>query len=198
MHIRKRGSPPTQKLSRIKRNRQTSQRKKGRHLSGQALRWRSGIPLNFSFCIPSVHSQGGRIPANPHPFGSVQAHCAGTKPDSGKDPGRSPLRSQSDCKSQRWTGPRPGYWRIANSSCPSQRALCCALRGCWTAPASRPPDSAPDKATVLADSATPCPGQTWAPSWHWHPQPMQKSPSQPHLHAVLAPPCRSFSPTFTH
>lgn len=27
---------------------------------------------------------------------------------------------------------------------------------------------------------------------------MQKSPSQPHLHAVLAPPCRSFSPTFTH
>ena len=28
--------------------------------------------------------------------------------------------------------------------------------------------------------------------------PLQKSPSQPHLHAVLAPPCRSFSPTFTH
>ena len=27
---------------------------------------------------------------------------------------------------------------------------------------------------------------------------LQKSPSQPHLHAVLAPPCRSFSPTFTH
>lgn len=27
---------------------------------------------------------------------------------------------------------------------------------------------------------------------------MQKSPPQPHLHAVLAPPCRSFSPTFTH
>ena len=27
---------------------------------------------------------------------------------------------------------------------------------------------------------------------------VQKSPSQPHLHAVLAPPCRSFSPTFTH
>ena len=27
---------------------------------------------------------------------------------------------------------------------------------------------------------------------------MQKSPSQPHLHAVLAPPCRIFSPTFTH
>ena len=29
-------------------------------------------------------------------------------------------------------------------------------------------------------------------------QVLQKSPSQPHLHAVLAPPCRSFSPTFTH
>lgn len=27
---------------------------------------------------------------------------------------------------------------------------------------------------------------------------LQKSPPQPHLHAVLAPPCRSFSPTFTH
>ena len=27
---------------------------------------------------------------------------------------------------------------------------------------------------------------------------LQKSPSRPHLHAVLAPPCRSFSPTFTH
>ena len=27
---------------------------------------------------------------------------------------------------------------------------------------------------------------------------VQKSPSQPHLHAVLSPPCRSFSPTFTH
>lgn len=27
---------------------------------------------------------------------------------------------------------------------------------------------------------------------------VQKSPSQAHLHAVLAPPCRSFSPTFTH
>lgn len=27
---------------------------------------------------------------------------------------------------------------------------------------------------------------------------VQKSPPQPHLHAVLAPPCRSFSPTFTH
>ena len=27
---------------------------------------------------------------------------------------------------------------------------------------------------------------------------VQKSPPQPHLHAVLAPPCQSFSPTFTH
>lgn len=27
---------------------------------------------------------------------------------------------------------------------------------------------------------------------------LQKSAPQPHLHAVLAPPCRSFSPTFTH
>ena len=27
---------------------------------------------------------------------------------------------------------------------------------------------------------------------------VQKSAPQPHLHAVLAPPCRSFSPTFTH
>ena len=27
--------------------------------------------------------------------------------------------------------------------------------------------------------------------------PVQKSASQPHLHAVWAPPCRSFSPTFT-
>ena len=27
---------------------------------------------------------------------------------------------------------------------------------------------------------------------------LQKSPPQPHLHAFLAPPCRSFSPTFTH
>ena len=26
---------------------------------------------------------------------------------------------------------------------------------------------------------------------------MQKSASQPHLYAVWAPPCRSFSPTFT-
>ena len=26
---------------------------------------------------------------------------------------------------------------------------------------------------------------------------LQKSASQPHLHAVWAPPCRSFSPTFT-
>ena len=30
------------------------------------------------------------------------------------------------------------------------------------------------------------------------PSTLQKSPPQPHLHAVLAPPCRSFSPTFTH
>ena len=36
---------------------------------------------------------------------------------------------------------------------PITKGLCCARRGCWTAPASRPPDSAPDKATVLADSA---------------------------------------------
>ena len=81
-----------------------------------------------------------------------------------RGPARFPLRSQSDCKSQRWTGPRPGYWRIANSSCPSQRALCCAPHGCWISPACRPPGSGQDTDAAPSDSAKPCPGQTSAAS----------------------------------
>ena len=51
----------------------------------------------------------------------------------------------------------------------------------------------PEKGTVLTEeqAATPETAESAELS-------LQKSPSQPHLHAVLAPPCRSFSPTFTH
>lgn len=72
----------------------------------------------YEFYIPGVRSPGGKIPPRLHPSGSDQARCAGAKPGSGRDPGRSPLRSQSNCRSRRWTGHRRGYWKRASSSGP--------------------------------------------------------------------------------
>ena len=48
--------------------------------------------------------------------------------------------------------------------------------------------------SVLKEVTTAYPGVGYAVALAY----MQKSAPQPHLHAVLAPPCRSFSPTFTH
>ena len=72
----------------------------------------------LEFYIPGVHSPGGKIPPKPYPSGSGPVRCAGAKPGSGRDPGRSPLRFQSDCRSQRWTERRWGCWKRANSSGP--------------------------------------------------------------------------------
>ena len=74
---------------------------------------------------------------------------------------------KSGCRSQRWTEHRQGYWKRASSSGPSKRALCCARRGCWRAPACRPPNNAPDRATASAPAACgqePLPPPT--PPWH--------------------------------
>ena len=57
----------------------------------------------LEFYIPVVRSPGGEIPPRPHPSGSAPARCSEAKPGSGRDPGHSPLRFQSDCRSQRWT-----------------------------------------------------------------------------------------------
>lgn len=72
----------------------------------------------LDFCITGAHSPGGKIPPKPHPSGSAPVRCAGAKSGSGRDPGHSPLRFQSDCRSQRWTGRRRGCWKRASSSGP--------------------------------------------------------------------------------
>ena len=79
----------------------------------------------LEFYIPGVRSLGGKIPPRPHPFGSAQVRCSGAKPGSGRGPGHSPLRFQSGCRSQHWTGHQ---WGVGKESVlgPSQRALCCA------------------------------------------------------------------------
>ena len=76
----------------------------------------------LEFYIPVVRSPGGEIPPRPHPSGSAPARCSEAKPGSGRDSGHSPLRFQSDCRSQRWTERRRGCWQTASSSGPSQRA----------------------------------------------------------------------------
>ena len=72
----------------------------------------------LEFYIPAEHSQEGKILPKPHPSGSAQVRCSEAKPGSGRDPSRSPLRFQSDCRSQRWTGRRRGCWKRASSSGP--------------------------------------------------------------------------------
>ena len=67
--------------------------------------------LNFSFFRNPFCEQyltRAKIPAKPHPFRSVQAHCGEAKPDSGRGSDGFPLRFQSDCKSPRWIEPRSG------------------------------------------------------------------------------------------
>ena len=59
------------------------------------------------------------------------------------------------------------------------KGLCCARHGCWRAPACHPPDSVSGRATVPADSAVPCPGQTWAPFWRWTHLPMPTERPEP-------------------
>lgn len=93
-------------------------------------------------------------------FAPIQGHVPEPTASSSKDSDRFPWRFQSNCKGPRCSGPRPLYCRTENSCAPSQRALCCAQRGCWRAPVCRPPDSAPDRATAPEDSAELCPRQT--------------------------------------
>lgn len=121
--------------------------------------------------------------------------CGEAKPSCGKDPGHSPLLFQADCRSQRWAELRQGYSKRANSSAPSQRALCCARHGCWRAPAYHLPGTAPDRATAPADSVAPCPGQTWVLSWRLprlptpteHPEPFFPVPDAWHIVLLLSP-----------
>ena len=72
----------------------------------------------LEFCIPGARSPGGKIPPRIHPPGSAPVRYSGAKPGSGRDPGHSLLRFQSDCRSQRWTGRRRGCWKRASSSGP--------------------------------------------------------------------------------
>lgn len=72
----------------------------------------------LEFYISGAHSPGGKIPPRLHPSGSAQVRCSEAKPGSGRDPDHSPLRFQSDCRSQRWTERRPECWKRANSSGP--------------------------------------------------------------------------------
>ena len=65
-----------------------------------------------------------------------------------------------DCTGQHCSGHRLVYCRTRSFSGPSQRALCCAWRGCWRTPACRLLGSAPNRATVPEDSAAPCPRQS--------------------------------------
>ena len=121
----------------------------------------------LEFYIPAEHSPGEKILPRIHPLSSAPVRYSEAKPGSGRAPDHFPLQSQSGCKSQHWTERQPGCWKRASSSAPSQRALCCARRGCWRAPACHLRDSVPGRATVSEDNAGSCLGQTWAPFWRW-------------------------------
>ena len=128
-----------------------------------ALGGRSFISVEYS--IPAALMQGEVSPPRIRLPGSEPVHFAEPKADNGRDPARSPLPFQSDCKSRRWTGLRQEYWQRANSFCPSQKALCCVQHGCCLVPVYRLPDSAPDTATAPAGNAMPCQGQISVRFW---------------------------------
>ena len=128
-----------------------------------ALGGRSFISVEYS--IPAALMQGEVSPPRIRLPGSEPVHFAEPKADNGRDPARSPLQFQSDCKSQRWTGLRQVCLRRASSFCPSQKALCCVQHGCYSVPVCRLPDSASDKATVPAGNAMPCQGQISVQFW---------------------------------
>lgn len=61
----------------------------------------------------------------------IQGHIPKPTASSGKGPDRFPWPFQSNCKGLRCSEHRQVYCRTKSSSGPSQRALCCARRGCW-------------------------------------------------------------------
>ena len=129
---------PTKALRFHNRKLQTSPRIKGRHLKASccSLGWRSIIFAVYSI-LPG-HLREAAFQPMLHPFCSVAACFAGAKADSGMEPSRSPSPFQSSCRSRCWSVRRPAYWQTASSSCPSQRASCCARHGCCSAPDGHP------------------------------------------------------------
>ena len=80
------------------RNRQISRRIKRPPSQCTGIEMAVGISIMvLEFYIPGVRSPGGKIPPRLHPSGSAQVRCSEAKPGSGRDPGHSPLRFQSDC-----------------------------------------------------------------------------------------------------
>lgn len=97
-------------------------------------------------------------------FGPGQAHGSVPKAGSGRDPSCFPWLFRSGYKSPRWTELQLGDWQTANSSGPSQKALCCVRHDCWRVPVCHPPGIGSGMATALSSNATPFQGLIWMPS----------------------------------
>ena len=141
---------------------QTSPRIKGRHLKENCCspRWRSFIYEAYSI-LPG-HLREAAFQPMLHQFHSVAARFAGAIADNGTDLSRSPSPFQSSCRSRCWPERRPAYWQTASSSCPSQRASCCARHGCCSAPDGHPPDTLSDTATAPTSNRWPFPARILA------------------------------------
>ena len=123
---------------RIKSKRKTKPRKKAAiSRSCCSPRWRSFIFAAYNI-LPERLREAAFQPMLCQ-FRSVAAQSAGSTASIGTDPSCFLSPFQSGCRSRRWPARRPAYWQTASSSCPSQRASCCARRGCCSAPDGHPP-----------------------------------------------------------